>query len=582
MIDRAKLMNAQEAVVGGLLGADVKVVADTDVPYADLKNRVMHVRPLPEEVSADDLLHLRADVDHEMGHFGATDVELIESVQRPLLKLIFNTIEDGFIERWVSDRWLGCAQNLKESNRKIIAEIKRARSAAVENRRARAISALQSIVFGIDKSKVVHDLGDDIAPLIAQIDDLLPDLPKIQNTAMSLVAAKKILDRWSWADPKPQEQPKPQEPDDEADEPQDGESSADSSVPSQSDPDSTPRYEKEHRFKQREDRLAKRVAGQGGLSDARKAVIKDMHFTPRTRYRPYTDEDHVGILVPTPGDRAAANEFANSVRRIVPPLRRRLVMEFRGADFGTVHNQPRGEIDRGRLWEVPLGVETVFEREKEQIVTDADVTLLVDASGSMKLIGKGSDDTRLYVAAQAACAFSMVLDLIGVPHECLAFTTRHTTGPHFNTFRTSGYDRVRPLQHLVIKDAKQRWRQARASFAALANWDGCCENIDGESVMWAARRLAERNRPGMKPILIVFSDGSPSSVPENPHVLHEHLKRTVERIEEAGITTLGVGICSRAVQHFYEDHVVIDRVADLVGTSYNVIRSVLRSARRRT
>jgi cobalamin biosynthesis protein CobT len=575
VIDRARLMSAQEAVVAGLLGTDVKVVADTDVPHADLKNRVMHIRPLPEEVSADDLLHLRADVDHEMGHFGATDVELIESVDRPLLKMIFNTVEDGFIERWVSARWLGCAQNLKESNRKIIAQIKAARSSAVENKRARAISALQSIAFGIDKNKVIDSLGDDIAPLIAQVDDLLADLPKIQNTAMSLVAAKKILDRWSWADPKPRSQPTPDASDDEPS--QDGESSPGS------DPDSSARYEGEHRFKQREDRLAKRVAVEGGVSDARKASIKAMSFPPRRSYLPYTDEDHVGVLIPTPGDRSTANEFANSVRRIVPPLRRRLLMEFRGADFGTTHNQPRGEIDRGRLWEVPLGVETIFEQEKEQIVTDADVTLLVDASGSMKLTGgKACPETRLYIAAQAACAFSMVLDLIGVPHECLAFTTRHTLGRHFKSFNRSGFDRVRPLQHLVVKDAKQRWRQSRESFAALANWDGCCENIDGESVMWAARRLADRNRPGMKPILIVFSDGSPSSVPEDADVLHDHLKRSVERIEAAGITTLGVGICSRAVQHFYSDHVVIEQVADLVGTSYNVIRAVLRSARRRT
>jgi len=135
---------------------------------------------------------------------------------------------------------------------------------------------------------------------------------------------------------------------------------------------------------------------------------------------------------------------------------------------------------------------------------------------------------------------------------------------------------------LVIKSADQRWRHAKDSFTALSHWDGCCENIDGESIMWAARRLAARNRRGMKPIMIVFSDGSPSSMPENDVALATHLRRTVERIESAGIATVGVGICTRAVEQFYPRFTVIQQVVDLVGTSYTVIRDALRSARRRS
>jgi len=86
----------------------------------------------------------------------------------------------------------------------------------------------------------------------------------------------------------------------------------------------------------------------------------------------------------------------------------------------------------------------------------------------------------------------------------------------------------------------------------------------------------------MKPIMIVFSDGSPSSMPENDVALATHLRRTVERIESAGIATVGVGICTRAVEQFYPRFTVIQQVVDLVGTSYTVIRDALRSARRRS
>ena len=51
MLRKDLLQSAQAVVSAGLLGEGVKVVFDAEIPHADLTNRVMHLRPLPDEVS---------------------------------------------------------------------------------------------------------------------------------------------------------------------------------------------------------------------------------------------------------------------------------------------------------------------------------------------------------------------------------------------------------------------------------------------------------------------------------------------------------------------------------------------------
>jgi len=199
---------------------------------------------------------------------------------------------------------------------------------------------------------------------------------------------------------------------------------------------------------------------------------------------------------------------------------------------------------------VPLGGKNLFTREVPVTVVDADVTLLVDVSGSMT--DYHNNVPRIFTAAQAAAAFSLVLDALRIPHECLAFTTTKKVSPVAQaSFYAGTYQRVRPLRHLIVKAANQTFRQALPNFVALACFRGCAENVDGEAVLWAAQRLAGRTRSGRRPFLFVFSDGDPASVPERGELLEWHLKHALERVEKAGITVLGVGIATDAVSKFY-------------------------------
>lgn len=588
MLRKELLQGAQEVVSSALLGEGIKVVFDArDGPYADLVNRVMHLRPLPDDVDERSLMHLRADCDHEMGHFGASDPAVLDAVTRPFVKLILNAIEDGYVERWVSSRWVGCAENLDDSNDELFEEIRAGATCSADNKRARAVNALMLLARGEQMDVAIKAVGDDVRPILAEIEELVPDIQKVANTAKALELAEKVVDRWRWGNaptkPKAPKQGEHEKSEEKrarertrARRPSKSEVSADPAEKDVEPPaDSAEQYKRSVEFREQEDKVAQKLE-QTAVGARRKAKIASIEPS-RGAYRAYTDDDVVERL---DGGRTDPSEFVEGVRDVVPVLRRRLLMEFRGVGTSIQHDLRRGEIDRSVLHQVAFGSDRIFQQETPAPVVDADVTLLIDCSGSMTYaVGGGS--SRLYVASQAACAFSLVLDLIGVSHECLAFTTAAHYGRVTASIEPRGpFQRVRPLRHLIIKDARQSFRDARGAFARLSEWDGTRENVDGEAVLWAARRLAARNRAGMKPFLIVFSDGDPASVPERAQTLSRHLEKTVARVEAAGITVIGVGVQTETVAYYYKRNVVIRNVSDLVGTSYALIREALHAARR--
>ena len=540
-------MDAQQAVSTGLLNEGITVVYDAETPSADLRARVMHVRPLPEEVDEEAMLHLRADCDHEMCHLARSDPDVLDSITRPLLKVVQNAIEDGFAEFWGSSQWLGVAENLRRSNDLVSADLRSQATGNLACKRSRAISALQFLVMGESLDEASKRLGADTRPLLEEIAGLVPELRLVRRSSAGLAVSEKILDIWRWGN--------------------------------RSAPKQKPLMH-EGKVGAREDKVADSLQFLPSVSGMRKAVVRSIGKAPGS-YRAYTNRDVVEAIQTTADHRRGVGDFLRSVRHVVPPLRRRLLMEFRSVGRRFEYDHQSGRLDRGSLHRVALGDDRVFKRAVPVQVVDADVVLLVDVSGSMTIRLPGGR-TRIRLAAQAAGATSMVLDLLGVPHECLAFTTRGGYVPPKvrAAFDAGSYQRVRALRHVVVKDARQTFRQARAGFVAMSDFMGCDENIDGESLLWAARRLLARARPGVVPILIVYSDGEPASSPEEGAVLSAHLKRSVERITAAGVAVLMVGIGTTSVERYCRDNVVIGNISELVEAGYKLLRRVLRRSQK--
>jgi cobaltochelatase CobT len=105
------------------------------------------------------------------------------------------------------------------------------------------------------------------------------------------------------------------------------------------------------------------------------------------------------------------------------------------------------------------------------------------------------------------------------------------------------------------------------------------ENLDGEAVLWAAKRLEART-VGTK-VLLVISDGLPAAADSNIGELERHLLgvcRTLGAREAEGVHLCGIGVGEERVREFYRNCEVIKEIEDLPGALVGVVGRVLVGA----
>lgn len=541
-LNASRLMTAQETIAAAFANAGATVVWDAEVPWADIEKRVVHLRPIPDLLSDELVEDVRGDCDHELGHIKFTDHSVVSGVNRKMVQLIMNSIEDGRIERLMAEEWFGCGENLERSSERAIARMVIAtKDGGKVGLRARALCGMSLIAYGRDLDYVAAKLGDDLRDVYGPVTDLITRVASCSSTKEVVGVAQGLADRWQW-------QP----------------------VENTEEPNRSP-----------EDAAADELT-EMPLSAAveRKSAVSQLTFTPSNSYRPRTVNDRVeAIRRPSFDVFKLYGVFFEGIRRIVPTLRRRLLMGFRSAGRKEVRHLKSGKLDDRSLHRVMLNDKRVYKGSRKAVIHRSVVTLLVDCSSSMTHSARPEAfpnepvvfRSKLFIAAQAAAAVSAVLDLLKVPNECLAFTT--TRAP---VSSQSGFDRVRPLRHLIIKPFNKSAHACRANFVSLSLYEQCSENIDGEAVLWASKRLLAKTGGRDNPVLIVFSDGEPASQPESADALSRHLARAVKQVESAGITVFGIGVASDAVRRFYQNSVVVSDVTNLVADFYELLKKVLQ------
>ena len=205
---------------------------------------------------------------------------------------------------------------------------------------------------------------------------------------------------------------------------------------------------------------------------------------------------------------------------------------------------------------------------------DTMVALLVDNSGSMK-------GELIMRAAVTADIVAQTLERCGVRVEVLGFTTQAWKGGRtFDKWRRDGMPpnpgRLNDLRHVVYKAADAPWRRARRNLGLMLDDDLLKENVDGEAILWAHRRLMRR--PETRRILVVVSDGEPVDNITLEHnsedFLARHLQGVVAWIEaHSPVELLAIGV-DREIGRFYPQAIVVgdaealcgvllDRLADL-------------------
>jgi len=204
-----------------------------------------------------------------------------------------------------------------------------------------------------------------------------------------------------------------------------------------------------------------------------------------------------------------------------------------------------------------------YKMEKETEFKDTVVTLLIDNSGSMR-------GRPISVAAICADILSRTLERCSVKVEILGFTTKNWKGGQSREMwnvknKPANPGRLNDLRHIIYKSADKPWRQSKKNLGLMLKEGLLKENIDGEALLWAFKRIAIRKEE--RKILMVISDGAPvddSTLSVNSgDYLEKHLKQTVKWIEEnSNVEILAVGI-GHDVTRYYKKAVKITDVQEL-------------------
>ena len=242
-----------------------------------------------------------------------------------------------------------------------------------------------------------------------------------------------------------------------------------------------------------------------------------------------------------------------------------------------------GLLDAARLARLVTNPTTPlsFKQESEIDFKDTVVTLLIDNSGSMR-------GRPISIAAICAEVLAQTLERCQVKCEILGFTTKTWKGGQSREEwlaqgRMQNPGRLNDLRHIIYKAGDVPWRRARLNLGLMMKEGLLKENIDGEALEWAYRRLLKRSEA--RRILMVISDGAPvddSTLSVNSaSYLEAHLKNVISMIESRAVVELiAVGI-GHDVTRYYSDAVTITDIEQLAGTITEQLASLFEKKQKR-
>ncbi len=421
-------------------------------------------------------------------------------------------------------------------------------------------------------------LGDAAETALSEMATTLGDQTAFTRTARKLLAAMDLAEAEVEAEPENSDETEDEgEQSGQQDDQQQGEGQ------SQSEAESMLGAQPE----QMEGEAAEEEAGEDQEDDSAAAEGDDRPGGPQPRrdkpvldseaaYKPYTrqfDEEIAAEDLCDPEELSRLRQNLDQqlqhlqgvVAKLANRLQRRLIaQQTRAWDF----DLEEGMLDAGRLARVIVNpmMALSYKRERDTQFRDTVVTLLIDNSGSMR-------GRPITVAAMCGDILARTLERCAVKVEVLGFTTRAWKGGQSrDRWAAEGKPRnpgrLNDLRHIVYKSADSPWRRSRKNLGLMLREGLLKENIDGEALLWAYRRLLSRSEH--RRILLVISDGAPvddSTLSVNPgNYLERHLRDIIREIEDrrqVELVAIGIG---HDVTRYYKRAVTIVDAEELGGT----------------
>ncbi len=421
-------------------------------------------------------------------------------------------------------------------------------------------------------------LGDDAEGALSEMAATQYDQGRFTRAARKLLAALNLAEAEAES-----------EPDDQTDEGEDGgeqagsqdnaeqnegdtQSDADSMMGAQPEQMQGDTSEDEGDDDAEEDAAAEGDDRPGGPQTRREKPVPDDHMAYRAFSRANDEETDAADLCDSEELarlRQQLDQQLQHLQGVVSKLanrlqRRLLAQQTRAWEF----DLDEGMLDAGRLARVIVNpmLSLSYKRERETDFRDTVVTLLIDNSGSMR-------GRPITVAAMCGDILARTLERCAVKVEVLGFTTRAWKGGHSRERwvaegKPRNPGRLNDLRHIIYKSADAPWRRARKNLGLMLREGLLKENIDGEALLWAYRRLM--SRPEHRRILMVISDGAPvddSTLSVNPgNYLEKHLREVIREIESRdAVELIAIGI-GHDVTRYYRRAVTIVDAEELGGT----------------
>tara|TARA_B100001057_G_scaffold491820_1_gene582889 strand:- start:3468 stop:5249 length:1782 start_codon:yes stop_codon:yes gene_type:complete len=228
-------------------------------------------------------------------------------------------------------------------------------------------------------------------------------------------------------------------------------------------------------------------------------------------------------------------------------------------------NMEEGFLDTSRLAKIIANPNNKlsYKIEKEIEFKDTIVSLLIDNSGSMR-------GRPITVAALCSDILAKTLERCLIKSEILGFTTKAWKGGKsrevwIKNGKPSNPGRLNDLRHIIYKSADAPWRRSKKNLGLLLKEGILKENVDGEALRWASKRLL--NRQEKRKVLVVISDGAPvddSTLSVNPgNYLEKNLRDEINEIEKnSEIELIAIGI-GHDVSRYYSKAITIMDVDQL-------------------
>lgn len=521
-----------------------------------VEGNVIYLPALPSTASLEIHSALRGFLDHEIGHILFSDS--VQDIERELRKkkipskdfndafMAVNLVEDRYIERELRKKWPGSTENLASSYDYLNAKIRRDWP---------KLSKYKQVVVGLIMSLSDYDpdafndlYSKEVAAIIREGHSLFFD--RVQQVNRTKDSVDVGYDLYLFLKERvPNESTTSEESEDLETEDKDS-TKEENKVETSAEQNPANSEAKDFFSEALGDYISEEVTKEKSeKAYSHNQASDDTYLVYSTEY----DTINRPVLKDVARARVHLSAIRDKTESYTKVVQRRLVNSLIASQknywLGGVDH---GKLDTRRLYRCKTGSKALYKRRIETPKLNTCVGVLVDHSSSM---GGFPLDLCKNLSVVLGDAFSA----LRIPF----FIAGYSTNPYIHippSVALSAYARWCGLHIDLYSDFQDNWMETAP---AITQMSVQANTLEGESILWAARKLL--NREEARKLLIVLSDGYP--FPGKGHIgrCQQYFTKVVASItNQTSIDLVGFGIRTDSVRYYFKDYAVLNQLSDVV------------------